>query len=142
MTPRACEACGTEFVPQGRRQKACSTRCAYARPSGKSPDELRAAERLRLQAKCRRRRAEKLSRASEPYTLAEIAKRDRNRCGLCGHRVPMQRKYPDPKSPSIDHVIPLADGGDDVKANVQLAHFVCNSRKGVWGRPQQLALVG
>jgi 5-methylcytosine-specific restriction endonuclease McrA len=46
------------------------------------------------------------------------------------------------KVPTIDHIVPLADGGDDVKVNVQLAHFICNSIKGDRGGGEQLLLVG
>jgi 5-methylcytosine-specific restriction endonuclease McrA len=48
---------------------------------------------------------------------------------------------PHPDAPTIDHLLPLCDGGDDVRANVQLAHFLCNSRRGAGG-VVQLALVG
>jgi 5-methylcytosine-specific restriction endonuclease McrA len=89
----------------------------------------------------RRRRARKRGAISEPYTLAEIAARDRNVCQLCKKRVAMTKQVPHPKSPVIDHVLPLACGGDDTKANVQLAHFLCNSLKSAGGS-QQLALVG
>jgi 5-methylcytosine-specific restriction endonuclease McrA len=78
---------------------------------------------------------------TEPYTMAEIALRDRFICGLCHKRVAMTRAVPHPRSPTIDHVIPLADDGHDVRANVQLAHFECNWRKGSRGT-QQLALIG
>lgn len=30
---------------------------------------------------------------------------------------------------TLDHIIPLAAGGAHTYANVQLAHFLCNSRK-------------
>ncbi|MDX2892491.1 HNH endonuclease signature motif containing protein [Streptomyces scabiei] len=78
---------------------------------------------------------------SEPYTLAEIAARDGGRCGLCGRRVSMKWKAPHPKSPTIDHLMPVSEGGDDSRANVQLAHWGCNSAKCNRGS-QQLALIG
>lgn len=53
----------------------------------------------------------------------------------------MTKAVPHPKAPTIDHIVPLADGGDDVRSNVQLAHFICNSMKGTGGT-QQLMLVG
>jgi hypothetical protein len=37
---------------------------------------------------------------------------------------------------------PLSRGGDDTRANVQLAHFLCNARKGAAGGGEQLALIG
>jgi 5-methylcytosine-specific restriction endonuclease McrA len=79
--------------------------------------------------------------AHEPYTLAEIADRDRNMCGICRKRVAMKQVVPHPKAPTIDHVLPLSAGGDDTRANVRLAHFECNWRRGAGGTVQ-LALVG
>lgn len=90
----------------------------------------------RLRRKARRRRV-----VHEPYTLAEIAARDRNVCQLCRRRVAMTKQVPHPKAPTIDHVLPIAAGGDDTRANVQLAHFECNWMKRDGGT-QQLALVG
>lgn len=53
----------------------------------------------------------------------------------------MGRPRFDPLSPVIDHVIPLACGGSDLRVNVQLAHFFCNGSKGATGG-EQLALIG
>lgn len=99
------------------------------------------AERQRKRRSKRRRRALKLGVPSEPYTLAQIATRDHFRCGLCRKRVAMTQVVPHPKAPTIDHIVPMAHGGDDTRANVQLAHFLCNSLKCTQGT-QQLALLG
>jgi 5-methylcytosine-specific restriction endonuclease McrA len=42
----------------------------------------------------------------------------------------MTVKVPEPLAPTIDHIVPVSKGGDDTRANVQLAHFRCNSVKG------------
>ncbi|KNX39497.1 hypothetical protein VV01_14575 [Luteipulveratus halotolerans] len=71
-----------------------------------------------------------------------IAKRDGFKCGLCGRRVAMDLVWPHPMSPSLDHVVPLSEGGDHAPANVQLAHLRCNVSKGARGGGEQLALIG
>ena len=52
-------------------------------------------------------------------------------CGICGKPVDKSIKYPDPMSPTIDHIIPIAKGGHPSDmANLQLAHRMCNRAKG------------
>lgn len=125
--PRPCAACGTEVRNTGTLPLC--TACA--------PD--RRAERYR--SKCRRRRTLKLGGIGERYTLAEIAERDRYRCGLCRRRVDMTKRVPDLMAPVIDHMVPLSLGGDDTRANVWLAHYTCNSTKGARAVGEQLALI-
>lgn len=122
---RAC-SCGSPLEP-GRR---CCDEC------------MTQSRRARRRRDKQRRRALKLGVISEPYTLAEIAKRDRFRCGLCRRKVNMKLVVPHPKAPTIDHVLPFACRGDDTRANVQLAHFACNCIKSDGGGGEQLALLG
>ena len=140
-----CEMCGGDFAPyrrRGGRTRTCSVACGQVLlRKGRTPEESAEARRQALQAKCRRRRALRRGATSEPYTLTEIAERDGHRCGLCRRKVKMTLRPPDPRSPAVDHIVPLSRGGDDVRANVQLAHMGCNSAKGNRGS-QQLVLVG
>lgn len=124
-TAGTCRYCGTGI---GGRRQACDD-C-------KRKNQAVARRRLK-----RRRAARKRGVAHECYSLAEIALRDSERCGLCGRKVDMRKAVPHPKSPTIDHILPLAAGGDDTRANVQLAHFECNWRKSDGGQ-QQLRVVG
>lgn len=50
-------------------------------------------------------------------------------CGICGQPVDKTLKYPDPMSPTVDHIIPCARGGSDELDNLQLAHRYCNRNK-------------
>lgn len=77
----------------------------------------------------------------EPVTLEYLLQRDRWTCGLCRRRIPRTAKHPHAKSPTMDHIVPLAEGGEHSKANCQAAHFICNSLKSAGGS-QQLALIG
>lgn len=52
-------------------------------------------------------------------------------CGICGGYVDRTVLGTHPDAPSVDHIIPIDDGGDHLeRSNVQLAHFGCNARKG------------
>jgi len=42
----------------------------------------------------------------------------------------------------LDHIIPIAAGGEHTPANLQLAHFLCNSIKRHLGGGEQLMLFG
>jgi 5-methylcytosine-specific restriction endonuclease McrA len=72
-------------------------------------------------------------RAGDPglnlISRAEIAQRDGWRCGICSKKVRPDLEHPDPYCASIDHVLPLARGGDNSPANLQLAHLRCNLSK-------------
>jgi hypothetical protein len=120
IAPKSCWGCGVA-VPAHRHK------CDACRDSSRRARKLYERRRRHVHA--------------EPYTLAEIATRDKFTCGLCYKRVLMDKVVPHPKAPTIDHLIPLSDWGDDVPANVQLAHFICNSIRGAGGTVQ-LALIG
>lgn len=51
-------------------------------------------------------------------------------CAICGLPVDKTLKTPDPMSPTVDHIIPVAKGGHPSElANLQLAHRCCNLQK-------------
>lgn len=66
--------------------------------------------------------------------------RDNWKCQICHKRVPKDKKVPHPMAATIDHIIPLAHNGTHEFKNVQLAHFICNSRKGVKAFNDQLRI--
>lgn len=88
-----------------------------------------------------RRRAAMASVDAERFAPSEIFDRDGWRCGICDRRISKDLRYPDPLSVSLDHIVPLARGGDHTRANTQAAHLRCNLRKHCGGT-DQLKLLG
>ena len=82
------------------------------------------------------RRARKLSAPRiESIRHLDVAMRDHWVCHICHKRVTK-------KTWSIDHLIPLVDGGSHTMDNVALAHKDCNARRGARRTiPTQLRLL-
>ena len=69
--------------------------------------------------------------AKAAYTKAKkIVFASQTNCGICGRPVDFDKKFPDPWSATIDHIIPLTKGGNPAALeNMQLAHLQCNRIK-------------
>jgi 5-methylcytosine-specific restriction endonuclease McrA len=89
-----------------------------------------------------KRRALKRDAYVADVSPTKIYRRDGYRCKLCSKRLNMRVVVPHPMAPTIDHIIPLAQGGTHEPANAQAAHFLCNSIKGDRGGNEQLLLIG
>lgn len=120
------KAAGYEQDPEYQRayyEKYKDEIKAYAVEWSKAHPEVK-------RASCQRRRARKKSNGPiEKFNDIEIFERDRWTCQICHEPVDKALKRPNPKSPSLDHVIPLSKGGTHARANVQLAHLDCNVNK-------------
>ena len=100
--------------------------CAFMR---KNPHIQR---RLNTLRRARMRGAQR----GEKFDHLEIAERDGWRCHIC-HKKVTQKTW------SLDHLIPIVDGGSHTRSNVALAHHRCNSKRGARRRiPAQLRLLG
>lgn len=75
------------------------------------------------------RHARKRSLPNEFIPPSEIYERDNWTCGLCSQEIDKALRWPNPRSPSIDHIRPLSRDGHHVRENVQAAHLICNLRK-------------
>lgn len=135
---RPCRYCGSDFAVIPKNSTTfCSYRCrglytAATRPGATctvatrqditpSPTKARRNYRLRVG------RVALVDRQS-------IYRRDQWRCRLCGKPVNRSIGVPHPYAATLDHILPLALGGTHEPSNVQLAHFICNSRKGDRGQ--------
>lgn len=84
-------------------------------------------------AKARKRRRNALKKGAstaDPFSYSDVFERDAWICGICSDPVDPAIDWPDPRSRSLDHVIPLVHGGEHSFDNAQLAHLECNIRKG------------
>ncbi|WP_166535111.1 HNH endonuclease [Blastococcus xanthinilyticus] len=107
---------------------------AHPQAAGQYDDAWRVAHPDRVRATRQRngamRRASIQADEAERIDPDEIYARDRYLCQLCGAPLDMDASHPAPRSPSIDHIIPLSRGGAHTHANVQAAHLRCNLQKG------------
>lgn len=92
--------------------------------------------------KAKRRRAASRGVESENVDRQRVGERDQWRCHICKRKVDKDLAYPDPKSQSLDHIVPLAEGGAHTYANTRIAHLECNNLRRDRGGNEQLALIG
>lgn len=123
-----CPACSRWFT-SGSHRRYGAQKCADCRRDSRRDNERR--------KNYRRRKAP----SGSPYTLREIARRDGMRCHLCRRRVDMRLSGMNPMGPTVDHLVPISEGGVDGAENVRLAHRSCNVARNTGGTVQ-LLLVG
>lgn len=66
----------------------------------------------------------------ENINRLEIFERDSWICWICDIVVNSDLRLPDPMAATLDHVIPIGEGGTHTSANVALAHADCNFKRG------------
>lgn len=141
--PFDCTVCGAHVVPGTAGHHCQAHRYCGAKCRDRAARE-RARESLQLAEHRQRRRARKRKAYVAPVYRKRIFERDDWKCQICGEAVRRKVQVPHPLAPTIDHIIPLADGGTHEPANVQTAHFLCNARKcdraGLGGDQLRLAI--
>lgn len=145
----ALPECPEVFQPKFAKQRCCSERHgkllynresrADGRQAMNSGDPVK--RRARLRVKTQMRRARFRTAEAERVDRDVVGDRDGWKCGVCRRKVDRALAYPHPKSPSLDHVIPLADGGPHTYANCRIAHLRCNNVRSNNGGGEQLALI-
>lgn len=111
-----CVVCGDKFVSE-TTARTCSEPCAEQR----FMDQRRAGKHAR-------RARMKAAFVSHVSPLA-IYKRDGWQCWLCLSPIDPDADPQGDDGPSLDHVIPLANGGTHEPSNVRACHRGCNARR-------------
>lgn len=82
------------------------------------------------------RRIFKAREPISPAIVSDLWKAQCGLCALCGDAMPASR-WKTPHAgvwkklrPTVDHVRPVSRGGGNDVVNLQLAHAICNKRKG------------
>lgn len=125
-----CVDCGAMVEQQrmGKHRRRCDP-CRAAESARLTQDWMRRnPDHMRnLWAKGKhKRRALILALPSESISPLDIYERDGWTCGICTEPMDRDLRYPDPMSPSLDHIVPLSKGGHHVRDNVQASHLLCN----------------
>ena len=120
---RACVECGTVFMAGFSTITRCplhqkrSTRRQYRRKHGHSGKIRNRAIRFGVQY-------------VKGISRTKLFERDGWRCVLCGCSTPKRLIGKNhPRSPTIDHIVPMSMGGAHTWDNIQLACRDCNTRK-------------
>lgn len=127
-TRRLCPDCGAELEPNKSLCVECrAKRLAVARKKySKTP-----AGRARKAASKARRRSRRLAATIERFDPFEIFVRDGWRCHMCGRKTPKRlRGTFEDDAPELDHIIPLAAGGEHSRRNCACSCRKCNIEKG------------
>lgn len=122
----SCHVCTVEFATTRFNAKYCSKRCC--RKAARRTEALARNHAARMRGKT--------IRSGDRIRPYDVFARDGFKCQICNKKLAMDKKAPHPDSPSIDHIVPLAKGGTHTWANVQAAHFLCNSKKSDQGYAQ------
>jgi 5-methylcytosine-specific restriction endonuclease McrA len=124
--PQLCSKCGTPLAVGRRNRRYCNGTCRLYRWRASNPE--RSAEQNQ---KSRARRAQ--APVVGDVSRAAIFARDHGRCYLCGQSV-------EPDNFHLDHLVPLAKGGEHAAFNLMVAHPRCNWKKHTKRIPVQLPL--
>jgi 5-methylcytosine-specific restriction endonuclease McrA len=57
-------------------------------------------------------------------------------CAWCGQPIDLTLSGNDPQGPSVDHILPRAQGGTNHPTNLQPMHRRCNTQRGNQPLPQ------
>lgn len=118
-----CKICGTKFVTYSSVKCCCSSECSKKYQN-------------RLSSRRKDKRITEDRRIDKDITALKLYIRDGGKCWICGGRCDTNDyiikdgvTICGDNYPSVDHVVPVCEGGEDSWDNVKLAHRICNSKR-------------
>lgn len=118
-----CEVCSNTFTTRNPLQVCCSTECSRKRFN-------------RISSHRKDSRITDDKRIDKDITAMKLFKRDYGVCWICGGICDTNDYITRDGTfiagnnyPSVDHIVAIADGGEDSWENVRLAHRICNTRR-------------
>ena len=118
-----CEICGKSFTTYRQNVTCCSSECSKKK-----------ANRYASHKKDSRIADEK--RIDKDISALGLFVRDGGVCWICGGKcnpndyvIRDGYKICGNTYPSVDHIVPVCEGGEDSWKNVRLAHRICNSKR-------------
>jgi 5-methylcytosine-specific restriction endonuclease McrA len=136
-----CRKCGGPSIAKAGRKSAV---CVSCKERARRVTNSLAKQRY---GRNHRQRARYHGVKHVAFPVRSIYERDGYKCQLCGDKTLLKVTYRKrdtkihPRSPTIDHIVPMCKGGNHEPANCQTACFICNSRKsGKGGGQTRLAL--
>lgn len=162
---KKCHFCEKVFIAQSNNQKYCNSkclkksnklRCEITIVNCESCGILHVSRNWRIKHICKickikflhqsqieSRKKYKIFAKQRAKVIDYICIRDNWKCHICGLAVDKGKfNNSNPKSKTLDHIIPSSLGGSNDVSNLKLAHFSCNSSKGNRGGSEQLMLIG
>lgn len=110
-----CPECGISFITYKSRAICCSPECSKHRANSRHDKRIAKDKRI------------------DKITVKELYKKDAGICWICGGKCNLDDYITRDGTiicgdnyPSIDHIVPVCEGGADAWDNVRLAHRGCN----------------
>lgn len=125
--PRPCSVCGQQHTNKSSRY--CSDKCRRL-ISGRSKMTSTVKDRMIVALFYKLHPDfDDTQLKIETFSRVEILERDGWSCHICGNPIDRDAKLNSTGYGTVDHLIPLIEGGEHTRANVKAAHQGCNSRK-------------
>ncbi len=121
---KSCVVCAATFSTRRLNQNRCEEHAGRTNPWALRRHQPGNRD------KNHRRRARLRAGPSVKIDPAAIYGRDGWVCRLCTESIDPRCAWPDRRSASLDHIVPLSAGGHHIPANVQASHLGCNLAKG------------